>query len=58
MSAAKYADAWPPAPDGRFRVACYVGNFADSPVIYERAAWRRSSLGESVAFRVSTRFIS
>lgn len=38
MSAAKYADAWPPAPNGRYRVACYIGNFADSPVIYERAA--------------------
>lgn len=36
MIAATYADRWPAKPD-RFRVACYVGNFADSPVIYSGA---------------------
>lgn len=28
---------WPPVP-GRYRVALYIGNFAASPVIYDRAA--------------------
>lgn len=36
MIAARYSDRWPPVP-GRFRVALYTGNYADSPVIYSPA---------------------
>lgn len=37
-SAPRFRDGrWPPVP-GRYRVALYKGNFAASPVIYERAA--------------------
>lgn len=35
-SAALFAGKWNPAP-GRFRVALYKGNYADSPVIYSPA---------------------
>lgn len=35
-SAALFAGKWNPVP-GRFRVALYKGNYADSPVIYSPA---------------------
>lgn len=37
MIAARYSDRWPPVP-GRFRVALYKGDYAESPVTYSRAA--------------------
>lgn len=36
MIAARYSDRWPPVP-GRFRVALYKGDYAESPVIYSPA---------------------
>lgn len=42
MIAARYSDRWPPVP-GRFRVALYKGDYAESPVTYSRAAPRLMS---------------
>lgn len=36
MIAARYSDRWPPVP-GRYRVALYKGDYAESPVIYSPA---------------------
>lgn len=44
MIAAKYSAPWPPVP-GRYIVAAYRGNFAESPIVYERAAfWQHRTL--------------
>ena len=33
-----YDSRWPPAPNGRYRVACYTGNYERTPVVFTQAA--------------------
>lgn len=53
MIAARYSDRWPPVP-GRFRVALYKGDYAESPVIYSRAASYEHATLKAAARRLAS----
>lgn len=53
MIAAKYSAPWPPAPNGRYRVALYKALFAVSPIVYRQHSFSDHATLKAAARRLA-----